>query len=560
MGRCVFNRGGCFILLISTFLLLLLLNDFRLFSSADLTSESDERSYGIIIDAGSTGSRLFLYSWRSRSDQELIEIEPVKDEKSKPVVKKVTPGLSTFGDKPEAAAEYIKPLLEYAVRYIPLEKQQYTPIFIFATAGMRLLPVEKQDAIMSNLHSDLPKLTTLQVLPEHIKVIDGKWEGVYSWIAVNYILDRFRIPVYDSTTTSAVEILRPSTVGMIDMGGASSQIAFELPPKADYAGDNLETVNLGCHDNDTRFLYRIYVTTFLGYGVNEGAKKYEKYIAKKLEEERNATSSEIQYVKDACLPSNMIKLGNMETGGQFVRKGSGDWDSCVSSVINVLMNGSSTQCPPALQCCFDGVVAPKVALSDLELYGFSEYWYSVEDVLSLGGPYDHDTFENKARKYCSQRWKSIQSLAKSNGYPHADEERLETQCFKSAWIHAVLHNGLRVSENKHHFKSALKIRDQEVQWALGAMIYQMRYFPLRDAQQKEWTERHSSQESSAAWTVFYVIAVAVILIVLAIVAARWMITRTSPTGIRRGPSWSYMKLSQQDLFSPSNLRTSKFPV
>lgn len=72
----------------------------------------------------------------------------------------------------------------------------------------------------------------------------------------------------------------------------------------------------------------------------------------------------------------------------------------------------------------------------------------------------------------------FQAKAKAQLYPRADEERLETQCFKSAWIHAILHDGFYVSENRHKFQSANKIGDQEVQWALGAMIYHQRYFPL----------------------------------------------------------------------------------
>jgi Golgi nucleoside diphosphatase len=55
-------------------------------------------------------------------------------------------------------------------------------------------------------------------------------------------------------------------------------------------------------------------------------------------------------------------------------------------------------------------VPPKVSLSTVELYGFSEYWFSVEDILSLGGIYDHDKFEEKAKEFCKQNWRTIKVI------------------------------------------------------------------------------------------------------------------------------------------------------
>ena len=97
---------------------------------------------------------------------------------------------------------------------------------------------------------------------EHIDVIDGQTEGVYSWIAINYILGRFdhndqssevpsplppqgtvsrskarlKSPSEPDSDMSANQVeappsaraMRPLTAGMIDMGGASVQIAFEV--------------------------------------------------------------------------------------------------------------------------------------------------------------------------------------------------------------------------------------------------------------------------------------------------------------------------------------------
>jgi len=116
------NRWVC-LSAIALFILLnlYLLNSIRAVSgpsrAATADSNSDSRykvvgsegdtlpNYGVMVDAGSTGSRLFLYAWRPASANDLIEIHAVDDPLTgQPVVKKLSPGLSSFAENPDDAA------------------------------------------------------------------------------------------------------------------------------------------------------------------------------------------------------------------------------------------------------------------------------------------------------------------------------------------------------------------------------------------------------------------------------------------------------------------------
>lgn len=83
-----------------------------------------EWSYAVVVDAGSTGSRLFLYQYRSVTDQQLINIIPVVDQATfRPVVKKVTPGLSSFGNRPQDAAGSSSNLFIFGTGYFAITCQ-----------------------------------------------------------------------------------------------------------------------------------------------------------------------------------------------------------------------------------------------------------------------------------------------------------------------------------------------------------------------------------------------------------------------------------------------------
>nr|CAD2163733.1 unnamed protein product [Meloidogyne enterolobii] len=530
----ILKRFKCFLTISLIYLIIILLNNLTSSNSINFSSSKgmdikENLNYGIIIDAGSTGSRLFLYEWISKSDKQLIDIKIVNDLEGKPVVKKMLPQI--------IYCHYFNMLLN-VFQLINVQKLLF---FIFATAGMRLLPLEKQNSIISSLRKKLPKIIELKINPENIKVITGKWEGIYSWIAVNYMLGRF-----NSTTTNSLSmntqvgnnennfkiLERQKTAGMIDMGGASTQIAFELPlnlneQQSQEEDENIQIIQL--ISSTKQFLFKIFVTTFLGFGVNEGAKKYEKLLWSKINNGRNLSEKEI--ILDGCLPKDFLKLTSIEDeedGQQFIRKGDGQWDNCVQDIATLIFD-KHKECPKTKKCFFGGVKIPKgVSLSDFELYGFSEYWFSVDDVLSLGGIYDHDIFEEKAKQFCRQTWREIKKKVRAKQYPKADRDRIETQCFKSAWIHAILHNGFYVEEKRNHFQSAFKIKGQEVQWALGAMIYQMRDFPVKASGSAEL--RSTIQLSNYTWIILYLFS---FIIVVAFIWKTYQIRKKQLNGNSR---------------------------
>ncbi|XP_046851292.1 ectonucleoside triphosphate diphosphohydrolase 4-like [Xenia sp. Carnegie-2017] len=434
--------------------------------------------YGIVLDCGSSGSRVFIYYWpdHNGNPEHLLNIKQMIDRDGKPVRMKVRPGLSTYEDKPENSSSYIAPLLRHAANHIPKSKHSETPLYILATAGMRLLSKQKQDAIINNLVTEIPKKFLFLFSSSQVEVITGKQEGIYAWITINYVLGRFdhSEASHHSENTSDLKE-RKKTVGSLDMGGASTQITFEVPETVKLPAGLKTEVNLGCDSHMTVHKYILYVSTFLGFGATTARSRYLDMIFTK---KNHSLPSHSRIHLDPCLPSD-IRIKGSHKGVNYRMKGLGNFDVCRNQLTPLLNNSEPCENPP---CSLNGVYQPQISFNSTDFYGFSEFWYSVNDVLRLPGVYDARKFDAASKEFCKTKWPVLHKRFQSRLYPFADEHRFMYQCFKSAWMTTVLHDGFGFPRYYRRLHPTFMIDGKEIQWTLGAILYRTRFLPLREMQ------------------------------------------------------------------------------
>lgn len=57
---------------------------------------------------------------------------------------------------------------------------------------MKSFVLRVQKKLLEDLFNDIVEEYQFQIEKTHIQVIPGKLEGIYSWIAINYVLGRFQ--------------------------------------------------------------------------------------------------------------------------------------------------------------------------------------------------------------------------------------------------------------------------------------------------------------------------------------------------------------------------------
>ncbi|KAJ4379773.1 Golgi apyrase [Didymella sp. IMI 355093] len=463
--------------------------------------------YGVVLDAGSSGTRVHIYRWlnsdaarKGATDAQLHALPVIETDKK--WTKKIHPGVSTFGDHPhDVGPDHLDKLLSHALKHIPLDEVPNTPLFLLATAGMRILPPVQRKEVLKEVCDYARKNTQFQ-LPDcdvHVQVIPGETEGLYGWIAANYLLGGFDKPQSHDHGKGH------NTYGFLDMGGASAQIAFAPnATEAEKHANDLTLMRLRTIDG-TPLEHKVFVTTWLGFGVNQARQRYVKALL-------DSTSS--KELPDPCLPAGLEVEVTKE--GKFMEidsddddddddkeeekpaaklHGTGQFQECLHQTFPLLDKEKECLDEP---CLLNGQHVPAIDFDVNHFVGVSEYWHTTHEIFEdkhKSKAYDFKTYQQRVSDFCNQDWKHIQKgIDKGKWGKKVDEEKAREVCFKASWIINMLHDGIGVprvgieplpdSKNTTNaildsarekgfldpFQAVNKINDVEVSWTLGKMV------------------------------------------------------------------------------------------
>lgn len=481
------------------------------FVSVKCANETSQYRFAVVVDCGSSGSRAQVFRWPSNCTQNQLmdQIRPLRDaSKGTALKKRISPGLSSLRDNPEWASDYMKPLMDFASFHVPQELQESTPVYFMATAGLRLLTLDEQKRILDDISRDLKLEYRFQDL--RTEVISGAQEGIYMWLSANILMHK--IPA-QANVHQSLFCLSPQLrkVGLVEVGGASMQVTFELQPELDAIirhwlkadAEALETfaksrsdLQLGSRGNSS-----IFSTTFLGFGTNSARSLAADLIFKDALWPQTVGSSSNRFVpsfvlqgtkhklSDPCLPSGASQtlekplrlwqdqsrlIGFSPKSGEatFELKLEGDGDSirCQKLLRRLVMiakqqrlNCSPTSCPASL------IGKSFVPYAFVPFVGLSELYYSTKLMIDSAGSFNAARIISRTASICSTPFAVLEALYGDAN--QSDPTRVLLECFKSNWILVLLQSVTKMPlKSKFPLTTVNTVDGFELDWTFGALI------------------------------------------------------------------------------------------
>lgn len=492
-------------------------------------SPDEDLKFAVVIDCGSSGTRAHIYSWSTSAtganEQDLSSVTHHTDRRTgKKLIKLIQPGLSSVSDEPDRAGDYLKPIMDFVALSIPHDRHSNTPIYIMATGGMRLLRKDVQDKILNVLSGSIRRDYEFEKIDA--RVISGADEGINLWLTVNSLSRRLG-SAYSGQQPGTL-YKRPAssrTLGVLEMGGASAQVVFEVgvelseyirrmmvhyPEAYRTLGRSIVDVELG-----QKRKTKLFSGSFLGLGVNSARSLFTDLLvrrtvgivdirtvatksapsASRTSQGRSLACAPIDSLRinDPCLPRASIerlekpvrilydssKTLGFESSESFESDprainvtfvGYGNLQECLKLMKLMIMRIKIERyrCNDQDPCQQTLLEAPFMPMVLLQYLATGEYYYSSR-TLGITDQFRPLDAINRAAQFCATPYERLLDLHPTSDAQ--DRDRALKGCFKMSWVVGLLHFGLRMPlKSALDFRVANQIDSSPLDWTLGALL------------------------------------------------------------------------------------------
>jgi len=486
----------------------------------DRLQEEQQADYAVMIDCGSSGSRVHIYQWPSAAVSDARSfahfVRPLMDlQTGQPASLRTRPGISSYAAEPHKASGSLRPLMQFAERQIPPSSPPRVPVYILATGGVRLLEVDKQRALLATIERDL-RAEFGQFKAIKAEVVSGQQEGASQWLSVNTAAGRLGAQ-FDQAQGMAF-FLQPSgarRLAVVEMGGASVQVAFELS-----SGQLERLLGLGLkHQPEalrvfegSRLGYRldadtktsVFSSSFLGFGSDSVRSLAVDLLV------RDARAAHFRrepllvgpnsslLIEDPCLsvgarevhekPLEILHSTPGKTVGYTLGSGGpenrllvrlfgvGNFGACrvLLARLVVIVSRERTICRKGEELCACALIGTDfVPWFKLQFVGLGQLFYTQGQVLQRAGLLDAAALQVATKGLCSTTLDQLNSKLKAKD--PIDEQRNLLACFKATWVLTFLSIVLKMPmkwSGKTHNLTTLdpSDRDPPLDWTLGALM------------------------------------------------------------------------------------------
>ncbi|KAK3764151.1 hypothetical protein RRG08_055947 [Elysia crispata] len=405
----------------------------EVFTNNETQTSVSAESYGVLLDAGSSSTKLKIYKWKkpnSTSSVPNVTLVPLERPQ-----RKFKPGLADIEWGVVGVQTYLLNILQIAQGIVPADQHAETPVFVLATAGFRLLGVDGAREGMENVEEILLNKTLhpFRYTEGSASVLSGEEEGAYAWIAANYLLGFFHDNKPDE-----------ESVGVLEMGGGSTQIAFI--PRDPLMAEEFQVIMAGRS-------YSLYVQSYLQFGLNAIRKRLEHKLV-------SLESCALETADQPCMldgdSKNITACGNLTIQLQ----GTGNPAGCQKLYDDLVATAPPQKCYLE-PCAIGSVFQPSV--KGINFYAISSFVYSLKAAGAVreDETLDLDILWSKAEEYCLQDISKISS---------GDRGFASANCMEAIYTNELLTKPYGFEKSTRRIKVTSKINGNDIEWALGAML------------------------------------------------------------------------------------------